>query len=123
MVNREEGEVPALVAPVGRSSVWPPADRNNRHLPRRSVEHLLPASEKKEICNAATMRLKTKNTHRKKRRLPAELGTPQHCRDKVSMFSGHRIVGYYIIRYYCILVVTTPFTQRDLNIFRILSCL
>ena len=45
-----------------------------------------------------------------------ELGTWQHCRDNVTMFSGLKVVGYFIIN---IFVVATPFRHRDPKIFRI----
>ena len=45
----------------------------------------------------------------------SELGTQQHCRDNVTMFSGHTVIGYCIIT---IFIVATPFRHRDLNIFR-----
>ena len=45
--------------------------------------------------------------------LLVELGTRQHCRDNMTMFSGVKVVGYCIIT---ISVVATPFRHRDLNI-------
>ena len=50
--------------------------------------------------------------------VPPELGTRQHYIDNVTMFSGHTVVGYCIM---ALLVVTTPFRHRDLNIFCISS--
>ena len=49
-----------------------------------------------------------------------ELGTPQHCRDNVTMFSDHTVVGYSNITLF---VVATTFRHRALKIFRILSCI
>ena len=43
-----------------------------------------------------------------------------HCRDNVTMFSGHKAVGYGIITLF---VVATPFKHWDLNIFWIMCCL
>ena len=49
----------------------------------------------------------------------AELGTRQHCRDNVTMFSGNTIVAYSIMAKF---VVTNQFRHRGLNIFRIFAC-
>ena len=48
----------------------------------------------------------------------SELGTRKHCRGNVTMFSGPKSVGYCIIP---VLVATTPFRHRDLNIFHFVS--
>ena len=48
-------------------------------------------------------------------RLSLLMGTRQHWRDNVTMFSGHKVVGYCILT---IFVVATPSRHRDLNIFR-----
>ena len=40
----------------------------------------------------------------------SELGTCQYCRDNVTMFSGHKVVGYCII----ILYSLPPFGYRDI---------
>ena len=45
-----------------------------------------------------------------------ELGTRQHYRDNVTMFSGQKVVGYCILIQF---IVTTSFRHRDLNIFYI----
>ena len=37
----------------------------------------------------------------------------RHCRDNVTMFSDHKVVGYCIIT---LVVVATPFKHRDLHI-------
>ena len=50
---------------------------------------------------------------------PAELGTRQHRRDNVTMFSGHTIGAYSIMAKF---VVTNQFRHRGLNIFRIFAC-
>ena len=46
----------------------------------------------------------------------AELGKRQYCRDKVAMFSGHKIVVCCILYMF---VVATPFRHPDLKICRI----
>ena len=48
-----------------------------------------------------------------------ELGTLQHCRDNVTMFSGHTIAGSCIVSMF---VVASPFIHRNLKNFRIFSC-
>ena len=45
----------------------------------------------------------------------AELGTQQHCRDNVTMFSSLKVVGFC---FFTIFVVATPSRHRYLNIFR-----
>ena len=48
------------------------------------------------------------------------MGTRQHCRDNVTMFSGQEKVVYCIR---VIFVAATPFRRRGLNIFRIVVLL
>ena len=43
----------------------------------------------------------------------AVVGTQQRCRDNVTLFSGHAIVGYFVVS---VFVVHTPFTV-DAEIF------
>ena len=40
------------------------------------------------------------------------MGTRQHYRDNVTMFSGHKVVGYCIL---FLVIVTTSFRHRDLK--------
>ena len=48
----------------------------------------------------------------------AELGTWQHCRDNVTMFSGQLNIDYYRMS---IILVATPLRHRGLNMFSIFS--
>ena len=48
------------------------------------------------------------------------LGTRQHCRDSVTMFSDLKVVGYYFL--ITLFVVATQFRHRNFKIFRFISC-
>ena len=51
-----------------------------------------------------------------------ELGTRQHCRDYVTMFSGQKNGGLQPYLYIATFGMATPFRHRGLKICRIFSC-
>ena len=51
--------------------------------------------------------------------LVSELGTRQHCRDNVTMFSGLKVVGFTIATIFVVSTQSTVCRHRDHNIFQI----